>query len=318
MKWYTPVDLPSAPRPLLHTDAVLLLGSCFTDRIGQRFSQAQFAALSNPFGVLYNPLSIARTLQCLLGDSEAETEIFRGNDDRWYSWLHAGEHSGLTQAHCLEAVRESVARGSHMLRKARWLFVTFGTNRVYYHADKVVSNCHKQPASLFTEKSLTVTDICHTWEPLLERLHKEFPELQVVFTISPYRYTKYGLHGSALSKATLLLAVDALCHRLPNMTAYFPAYEIMLDELRDYRFYESDMLHPTLQASDYVWERLGDWLFDEATRRFAHRGEQISRLLTHRPIHAEGAAYERFLTHLHEQVAQFRRDYPHAAAHLPL
>lgn len=262
MEFRTIVPLPTEAPVVSPTTHALVMGSCFAEHVGERLLTAlgPEQCCVNPFGVLYNPKSIALALETLL-DSPAPSEdfpIFEGRDGLFHSWLHSTHYSARTREECRERCLASLAEARRVLEKADLLVVTFGTSRYYIVDDTtVVANCHKELATRFTEHDCTVDEIVATWTPLLERLRRLRPNLQVVFTVSPYRYRKYGFHASQLAKARLLLAVEELSHS----ALYFPAYEIVLDELRDYRFYNPDMLHPSEQAVDYIWERFREWAF---------------------------------------------------------
>lgn len=174
------------------------------------------------------------------------------------------------------------------------VIVTLGTTHVYERDGRVVANCQKLPASLFTERELTTDEVVETLASVLERLRSRNPRLRAVLTVSPYRYAKYGFHGSQLSKARLLMAVDELTRRLPYST-YFPAYEIVLDELRDYRFYDADMLHPNQQAVDYIWERFAETLLSPRCQDFLREMEPIRKALAHKPFDPDSDEYKRFV-----------------------
>lgn len=278
MDFRTIVPLPTeapAIRPDMHA---LVIGSCFAEHVGEHLRTALGAeqCCVNPFGVLYNPMSIARALQMLLTAPTGienytpewlDDAIFEGRDGLFHSWMHSTKYSACTREECRERCRASMAEARRVLEKADLLVVTFGTSRHYALADgTIVANCHKELASQFTEHDSTVDEIVATWRPLLAKLQRLRPTLQVVFTVSPYRYRKYGYHASQLAKARLLLAVEELANDTASpqpegMRGTFPAYEIVLDELRDYRFYKPDMLHPSEQAVDYIWERFREWAF---------------------------------------------------------
>ena len=228
-------------------DGLTLLGSCFADHIGRRMVQSGLDAHANPFGVLYNPLSIAAWCRAMATGESLPEDIFFESGGLWHSWLNDSSFSAENREECrarLENVRrEEAAR----FRSLKVLFLTLGTNRYYRLNDngRVVANCHKQPGARFTEEQLDVEGAKEVLGEALEALWQVNPSLQIVFTVSPYRYAKYGFHGSRLGKAVLLLAVDGICRAHEGRCFYFPAYEIVLDELRDYRFYAADMLHPS-------------------------------------------------------------------------
>lgn len=241
----------------------MLLGSCFADEVGARLADRlpEGQVRVNPFGVLYNPDSIAQAIQLLMMDAEQrraalDSSLFLARDGRWHSWLYGTKLTATSREECLSLCLKACEGGQEA---TDLLVITLGTDRCYrLKADgRVVANCHKEPSALFDE----CADPHSTALPdALRHLLSCYPSMRVVMTVSPYRYAKYGFHESQLSKARLLLLTDSLCHELPNVT-YFPAYELLLDELRDYRFYASDMLHPSEQAADYVFERFEQWCF---------------------------------------------------------
>ena len=319
MKLQTVVELPKVDFLIRPEDRVMMLGSCFSDRIGERFAHAFVRVLSNPFGTLYNPASVAAVLRLTLGfmaSGELPDDMFYlHRDGMWYSYMHDVKFARRDKAECREAVLRSVESVAEFLRSIDVLFVTFGTRRVYSLASRcgyVVSNCHKMPADTFVETDLGVAEIASAWIDLVGELAAVNPRIRVVFTVSPFRYIKYGLHGSALSKAALLLAIDDIVKALPGRACYFPSYEIVNDELRDYRFYEPDMLHPTRQTSDYIWERLGEWLFADDMHLYIKEGERISAALAHRNMGADAAAHLKFLLATAERIDRFKAQYPFA------
>ena len=204
--------------------------------------------------------------------------------------------------------REEAAR----FRSLKVLFLTLGTNRYYRLNDngRVVANCHKQPGGQFTEEQLGVEGAKEVLGEALEALWQVNPSLQIVFTVSPYRYAKYGFHGSRLGKAVLLLAVDGICRVHEGRCFYFPAYEIVLDELRDYRFYAADMLHPSEVAVEYIWERFSEVCFPAETRSFMAEWEAVAKALSHRPLHPESAAYREFLRQTMLKLERLTEKYP--------
>ena len=194
------------------------------------------------------------------------------------------------------------------------VFLTLGTNHVYRlkETGEIVDNCEKRPAALFEEEELTVDECAEYLRKAIELLRAHQPEVQVVMTVSPIRYRKYGYHESQLSKATLLLAIDRLLHLTSDIRHlyYFPAYEILMDELRDYRFYAADMLHPSEQAVEYVWEQLVAWCFSNEAKAFMDEWRPIRQALTHRPFNPESEEYLRFMQQTHERLAAFKKKYP--------
>ena len=197
------------------------------------------------------------------------------------------------------------------LRRARNVFLTLGTHVCYRlkEGKLLVSNCHKQPGRLFDEARLSLSECVAALEEIVLLLQKASPQVRIVLTVSPYRYAKYGFHQSQIAKSTLLLAVDELCQRFPSTVCYFPAYEIIMDELRDYRFYASDMLHPSPQAIDYIWQRMVENLMDAELQQYLKEYEPIRRDLAHRPIHPESPQAIHFQQSAKERLEALKAKY---------
>lgn len=308
MIFRTEVELPSTQLRLLPDTRCMMLGSCFAEHIGRRMHDARMPVDVNPFGVIYNPLSVHAALTMLLEGSLSADALFAGDDGLWHSRFHSGAFSAPTREACEAAVCARFDVAVEALSRLDVLFVTFGFARAYIYKEcgRVAGNCHKQPAHDFSVRDLQPNDIVEIWHPLLQRLRRVRPDLQVVFTVSPYRYRKTGLHGNALGKASLLLAVDELCRRHEGCH-YFPAYEIVLDELRDYRFFEADMLHPSAVAVDYVWERFRTWAFAPAMHEMHSEWEALRRALQHRPLHPDSEAARNFREQTERRLADFEK-----------
>lgn len=289
-----------------------MMGSCFADEVGGRLVQDKFDCLVNPFGVLYNPASIAQALQLLLEGKPFEEGDLWQQQGLWHSWLHHGSFSAASCEACLTGIQQAFERAVAQVAQLDVLFITLGTNRYYTHraSGVLVANCHKVPQREFEvadcDVEQTVRLLSHAFEWLLQRR----PALQIVLTVSPMRYLNYGLHESQLSKATLLLAADRLQRAFPGHIHYFPAYEILLDELRDYRFYDTDMVHPSRLAVDYIYQQFKDhWVAPESLH-FCREWQKVQAALQHRPLHEESAEYVRFLQQTLSKLEQLQVDYP--------
>ena len=267
----------------------VLVGSCFSDNITARMRRCLWNA-ANPLGTLYNPLSIGRALRVALdpeGDTFAfEESVFTDASGISHSWLF---DSGLSARNNREAVTEEFKCRAQvtdeMLRDAQALFVTFGTSICYFltsDPEYVVGNCHKQPSTLFQRRRLGIVEIVDLWVGLAADLRKRYPELAVVFTVSPVRHLRDGFVENNRSKAVLQLAIEEICRRVENCH-YFPAYELLNDDLRDYRFYASDMAHPSEEAVDYVWDFFKRTYLDDEGLETLRQGEAIYRAYHHRP-----------------------------------
>ena len=270
-----------------YATGIVSLGSCFSDEIGRRLQEGDFHIEQNPFGTLYNPASIASALRRIMYDREIGMEDLVEHEGLWHSWHHHGSFSRATAEECLEACNSRIHQAHEALKQASLLMITFGSAWIYEREGQVVANCHKLPQENFVRRKMSVEDIVSLWRPLLKELYSFHPHLSTLFTVSPIRHIGDGLHGNQLSKSTLLLAIDELVDsELPPakrkkkgakveepdhpVTVYFPAYEIVVDELRDYRFYEADMVHPSTLAVDVVWDRFQRVTMVPAIREQAH------------------------------------------------
>lgn len=309
MQLQTPVENPRYPFRLTPSSRVVVTGSCFAEHMGERLRRTlppeQVAV--NPFGVVYNPMSIATGLRWLMSDRPFDdTMFFEGRTGVWHSRLHSGAFSGATEAECREKVCTARATASRLLETAELLIVTWGTSRAYrLKTDgRIVANCHKEAAADFEECDPSLDALCDDWRTLINELHDFNPRLHLLFTVSPYRYAKYGLHASQVAKAKLLLLADELCGSR-TQTHYFPSYEIVMDELRDYRFYKPDMFHPSEQTVDYIARRFGECCFDVSLHEFSAERATLLRDLSHRPLHPDSAAHRHFAENLERRLQVF-------------
>ncbi len=292
-----------------YNDAVLLMGSCFSDAVGERMQRVALSALLNPFGTLYNPLSIAAALNRLMSGKRFSTSELFEYEGLWHSAMHHSRFSATTAEKTLEQINASFCEATMQLQKARFLILTLGAAWVYESAERgaVVANCHKLPEARFVRRLLSVDEIVSKLNNTISALQIFNPDLRIVFTVSPIRHLRDGAHGNQLSKSTLLLAVNALCEQHAH-ARYFPAYEIVLDELRDYRFYADDMAHPSSVAVQYVWERFAEQFFDERTKSYFPKIERLKKSLAHRPFNTETAAYADFVKRTQQQIVDIERE----------
>ncbi len=312
MEFRTPVQLPKPAFAFSYADRILLLGSCFAENIGERLHDNKFTVDLNPFGILYNPASVAAAVRMLLRpELFTEADLF-SHEGMYHSWQHHSRFSADSAEESLQAMNRRLAASAASLREATRLVVTFGTAYVYrLQSDgRVVANCHKQPDKLFSRERLSVEAIATEWKSLLFSLWEHLPELKVLFTVSPIRHWKDGAHGNQVSKAALLLAIDRLQEQFPDRVAYFPAYEIVMDELRDYRFYADDMLHPSPLAVDYIWERFCHNSLSPDTQSALQAWREIRRAMEHRPFQPDGDAYRQFVRQTLLKLEQLREKFP--------
>ncbi len=266
-----------------YNDLVMFIGSCFASATGSQMELGHMPVMINPSGAVFNPVSVYNTLDLIAKEKEFLLEDLHFYDGSWLSFYHYTDFSADDPSVVLEKINRKSKDALAFLKSARFLFITFGTSRVYRlkKSGLIVSNCHKIPSEQFESAILTVDDIKALWADLLDRLQKLFPALKVVFTISPVRHWKDGAHGNQVSKSVLFVAVEEL---LKHRTApkYFPAYELLMDDLRDYRFYGEDMLHPSVSAINYIWEAFTSCYFEESTVRTWKEAVKITKAFNHR------------------------------------
>lgn len=277
--------IPIKPQPVAdHNTKFMLLGSCFAENIGQKLLDYRFRCDVNPFGVLYNPISIAQSLERLAAkQSFTFAELFE-YDGLWHSWAHHGSFSDPAAEKALEKIQLRFDTTANHLEQTDLLIITFGSAWVYEFEGQVVANCHKVPNNRFVRRRLTVDEITTRYTQLFDTLRQANPHLKVLLSVSPIRYLRNAATENQTSKAILLLAAEKLCQTVPN-TAYFPAYEIVLDELRDYRFFADDMIHPSATAIAYVWERFSQAYFTPETLALLPEIDKKNKQAAHRPLH---------------------------------
>lgn len=277
---------PVREEPLDLRRPVLMMGSCFTDNIGAALRRRMADVVHNPAGTLFNPQSIANVINAALAGVTPE---YVNHDGLWNSWLLPGEFSSPNPAEAAERGTKAMERLNEALHTAGTLIVTFGTAIVYslaYPPFTVVTNCHKRPASEFFRDMLSPENIAAVWDRLITRLRNDNPDLRIIFTVSPVRHLKEGFHANTLSKSILHLAVERLVH-LHERCGYFPAYEIVNDDLRDYRFFDRDLQHPSPQAVDYIYSMFEETYITEEDRKILARALKIRQRLEHRPLHPD-------------------------------
>ena len=298
------------------SDKLLALGSCFAQVVGQRLADNRLDITVNPTGVLYNPESIFLTIDTALciaqgnGDTleELKSLTFEGQDGRWYNWMAASLIEGQSREECDRHMADAMEHMAQRLNSLTVLMLTFGTDHYYsLNGQFPVTNCHKMPAALFEEHIMSTDDIVRRFDNTCRRLMELRPELKIIVSVSPYRYLKYGLHTSQLSKARLLLATDEIQKRY-DAVCYFPAYEILNDELRDYRYYAADMVHPSETAEEYIWQTFCDHYMDERLNNFIHEWASVVKLQSHRT--KDTSAQDALNARLNKKIEQVKQQFP--------
>lgn len=308
MLFHTEIEIKPIEQTIHYGDGLLFLGSCFADEVGGICKGLGFNAMVNPFGVLYNPVSIANALRRLHnGIPFSHKEVIRVGEEFCCTFSHNTEFWNPSEEGLLHQVNQALEAAHQHFAETQWIVVSLGTAWVYRYREtlEVVANCHKMPSQLFDRFCLSVPATV----TVLSDLVKSHPDKQFIFTVSPLRHLKDGLHGNQLSKSTLLLAVDQVCGQYGN-AHYFPAYEILLDELRDYRFYKEDMVHPTEQAVRYIWERFADFAIDPKEKPAMKAVAELKQMLQHKPMFPESEAFRKFELQKQKKTSELKTNYP--------
>lgn len=292
----TEIQLEPASQTINLNDKIITTGSCFADAIGKRLSETKFKVLANPFGVSYNPHSIHHALLYALHNQSIPEHTYLNNQDVFLNYDFHSEFSSLKKSELEKKIKDTIGVTHYFLKDTRWMFITYGTAWAYERTDtgEIVSNCHKMQGSNFNKVLLSQKKVLESFEEFYAMLKTFNPDINIILTVSPVRHIKDTLPLNSVSKAVLRLASQTISETYPNVF-YFPAYELMMDDLRDYRFYKSDMLHPSEEAEEYIWEKFSATFFDSPTKEFIQRWKPIQSALKHKPFHPESAAHQSFL-----------------------
>ena len=307
----TKIDIPVSDIKISYKDSIMTFGSCFAENIGNKLETVFFETDINPFGVLYNPVSVKNSLELLIQNKSFSSEEIFENKSLWQSFAHSSLFNGLSEVECLNNINTRLISSAGFFQKTNVLLITFGTAWVFEEkkSGRVVSNCHKLPSGDFERRRLTVNEIVSDYNELIVTLQTLCPALNIIFSVSPIRHWKDGAHENNISKSILLMAIDEL-QKQHKQVHYFPAYEILLDELRDYRFYAPDMLHPSEVAVDYIWSRFSETYFSERTLQLKKRIEQLVADRAHRPYQPDSAEFKKFVEHTEKRKAEILHDFP--------
>lgn len=313
MDFRTSISYPKEAFRISYSDRIMLLGSCFVENMGSRLEQCKFQTDINPFGTLYNPLSIASAIEQLITPVEYAPEDLFLSGGLYHSFHHHSRFSASSVEETLDSINSRLRASARFFSRCDCLMVTFGTAWAYRlrATGEIVANCHKLPERDFVRERLTPERIANVWQDLLERIYETRPGMRVLFTVSPIRHWKDGAHGNQLSKSALLLAIDELCGRFPvRQCDYFPAYEIMMDELRDYRFYAEDMIHPSSTAIAYIWEQFVENRIDPQSREIMKCCNDILKAVEHRPFNPKSEAYRQFIFQTMLKIDRLNDNFP--------
>ncbi len=312
MKFRTEIKIDKAPQSIRHKDKMVTLGSCFADNMARRLQEHFFTVFQNPFGTLYNPLSVAEALSMIMEGRQLTAHDLFFYQGQWHSFWHHSTFSQISREAALQKTNTQIEKARSFLKEAQWLILTFGTAFAYFHLpeNRLVANCHKLPEKQFRRHLIAVEQMVGTIRKTLNDLRRFNAQLNIVLTVSPVRHLRDGLVGNARSKAALILAVQTLCENDPELL-YFPAYEIVNDDLRDYRFYDSDLIHPNDLAVDYIYEKFAAMFFEPETMRAAQAFAKLSAALNHRPQNPLAPDYRKFLRKTSDQIETLKERYPY-------
>ena len=309
MRFHTETSIPEFPFRISHQSSLLLLGSCFAENIGARLAHYKFPGVQNPFGIIYNPLSLLAAVSTLVGNKHYTEQDLGFANGRYFSYDHHSRFSAASEEETLANINGQLGTARENLPQTNVAFISLGSAYYWWLKDekRVVNNCHKQPAKLFEQRRASVEEVRTALTETVLLLQKAAPRIHVVFTISPIRHLKHGSAGNQLSKATLMVAAQELAEGMDNVH-YFPSYELLLDDLRDYRWYEEDLIHPNKMAVDYIWEKFCGALLTPETKSALPRIDKIRQLLAHRMFSSEKDAVDKMRQKLSAEIGLLNAD----------
>ena len=296
---------------LSHANKILMLGSCFATNIGERLADAKFNVCTNPFGVIYNPVSVANSIEILLENRTFTENDLRLHDDLYYNFCFHSSFSDVEKQLVLNKMNNAKLQGHEFIKNAENIIITFGSAIAYKHIStkKIVANCHKLPSCEFEKTHLSIEEIANLTNTAIRNIRAINSKANFIFTVSPIRYLSNGAHENQLSKSRLLLAVNEICNTNCNCF-YFPAYEIMMDELRDYRFYADDMLHPSTLAIDCIWQKFANVAIADESIAIIDEIKKIQSAKMHRAFNPNSDAHKKFLKTYFGKTKQLQQKYP--------
>jgi hypothetical protein len=297
MNFTTQIPISKHENNISHKDKIMLLGSCFTENIGNKLSINGFETMINPFGILYNPFSICNSLDRIINLKFLLSEDLVQVNEFWYSYEHHGIFRNENSDNLLQTINLGISEANSFLKQTNWLIITLGTAWIFFlkENNKILGNCHKLNSQLIDRRLLTINEITENINLTINNIRKINPDIKIILTVSPIRHWKQGFRENLISKSTLHLATDQICKSINNCS-YFPAYEIVMDELRDYRFYQADMLHPSEVAVDYIWEKFSNHLFSDNTIQLCKDYFKLHSMKQHRAFNPESQGYKQHLT----------------------
>lgn len=311
MNFRTPVDIKKSNLAINYQSPVFSIGSCFTNHIGERLSYYKFPVIVNPFGTLYNPVSVKKALEIIDKNKTFKAEDLNNYNEKHLSFHHDTTFSNTDINKALTKINKSITKSHEFLRKSKSLFITFGTAFVYKYkkTNEIVSNCHKIPAKEFDHFMLSPNEIIEEWKIILDKLQQSETDKKFIFTVSPVRHWKDGAVNNQLSKSILIYSIHELIKNRHD-AEYFPSYEIFMDELRDYRFYAEDMIHAGNQGINYVWEKFQETYISDEVSHVMKSVEKLIKATQHKPYNPKGNEYKTFLTAQLKKAEEIDKKYP--------
>jgi hypothetical protein len=304
----TEVKVSPASRPVDIKSGILTQGSCFADAIGHRLASHKMKTLINPFGVIYNPESIHKVFEYSIFNEPLPEHTYVHHHEVYSNYNFHSEFSARTKDELASRLTNTIGSTHYFLKDADWLLLTYGTAWSYQRKEtgEVVANCHKLPSAMFTKSLMTLDAISASFKNLFNHLKKFNPKIKIILTVSPVRHLKDTLELNSVSKSLLRVACHHFCTQYDDVE-YFPAFEMMMDDLRDYRFYKEDMLHPTSEAEDYIWEKFVERYFSTDMKEFVKKWKVVSAALRHKPFHPQTALHQQFLRDTLKKLEELER-----------
>jgi hypothetical protein len=311
MNFIAPIQIKPLPTPITHGQKIMMIGSCFTEHIGQELSDLKFQILQNPNGILFEPASICRSITGYLEHKQFAAEDLFYHNELWQSWDHHGRFSDPKVDNSLNIINNSQSEAYRFIIYADWLLITLGSSYAYRlkEQDRLVANCHKAPAQWFDKYLIPIEEQVSSLDNVIHRLFNVNHKLKILFTISPVRHLRDGVIDNNRSKARLIETVHHLVNKFDRLF-YFPAYELVVDVLRDYRFYDIDLAHPNYAATRFVMDHFSEFAFNEQTRELNHQIREIITASRHKPIHPESLQHKQFLDKYYQKTLALKDAYP--------
>ena len=323
MKFRTELSPIPLQQKLSISNKIFLIGSCFSENIGQKLLENKFETLINPFGLIFNPLSVVQLLEWIIENEKGETlekkleKFYVQYDEVWYNYHLHSKVASQDKEELKQIIKQRAKQTYHFLEKADIIILTFGTAFMYelieeenknHNKRTAISNCHKQPKHLFEKKLINLETAKTKFENFLEKINSFETKKQIIITVSPVRHLKEGLVENSVSKSILRVLAHSVVEKFENVF-YFPSYELVLDDLRDYRFYEDDLLHPNQQAIDYIWQKFSESYFDSTTRNFLKKWQKIRSSLAHKSFFPNRKSHQDFIKKLILEVENIEKEF---------